>query len=141
VVVGLMIIPIVTSVTRDVMAQCPRDQCEAALALGGSRWGMIKAVLLPFSRSGIVGASLLGFGRALGETIAVAVIISLQYTPNTRVLTRGGGSIAALIATKFSEAHALEIKALAAAGLALFIVTLVVNLAARRIVGRARSAV
>ena len=71
-VVALMIVPIITSVSRDVMAQCPRSQCEAALALGGSRWGMIKEVLLPFGKAGITGAVLLGFGRALGETIAVA---------------------------------------------------------------------
>ena len=71
-----MILPIVTSVSRDVMAQCPREQCEGALALGGSRWGMIRTVLMPFSRSGIVGAVLLGFGRALGETIAISSSLS-----------------------------------------------------------------
>ena len=71
VVVALMTLPIITSVSRDVMAQVPRDQCEGALALGGTRWGMIRDVILPFGRSGIVGAALLGFGRALGETIAV----------------------------------------------------------------------
>ena len=76
VVVGIMIIPIIASVSRDVMAQAPREQCEGALALGGTRWGMIREVILPFGRSGIVGATLLGFGRALGETIAVALVIS-----------------------------------------------------------------
>lgn len=139
VVVGLMIMPIVTSVSRDVMAQCPREQCEGALALGGSRWGMIRAVILPFSRSGMVGATLLGFGRALGETIAIAIMITLTISTNTRVLTAGGGSIAAWIATKFGEAGELERSALVAAGLALFLLTLGVNLAARRIVNRARS--
>ena len=71
-----MISPIVTSVTRDVMAQVPREQCEGALALGGTRWGMIRDVILPFARGGIVGGALLGFGRALGETIAIAIVIT-----------------------------------------------------------------
>jgi phosphate transport system permease protein len=140
VVVGLMILPVVTSVTRDVMSQCPREQCEGALALGGSRWGMIRSVLLPFSRSGMVGAILLGFGRALGETIAVAILVAFQIEANTRVLTTGGGSISELIAVKFGEAKPLEMSALIAAGFALFLVTLVVNLGARTIVRRARSA-
>ena len=140
IVVGIMILPIVTSVSREVMSQCPRDQCEAALGLGGTRWGMIRTVILPFSRSGMVGAVLLGFGRALGETIAVTIIVSLETQPNTRVLTSGGGSVAQLIATKFGEASPLEVSALVGAGAALFLLTLVVNLAARRIVSRARSA-
>src|SRR4029079_9496597 len=75
-VVGFMITPIITSVTRDVMAQVPREQCEGALALGGTRWGMIRDVILPFARGGIVGGALLGFGRALGETIAIAIVIA-----------------------------------------------------------------
>src|SRR4029077_6899143 len=78
VVVAIMTLPIGTSGSRDVMAQCPRGQCEAALALGGRRWGRIRTVPLPFARNGSVGASLLSFGRALGETIAVALIISPQ---------------------------------------------------------------
>jgi phosphate transport system permease protein len=135
-VVGLMILPIITSVSRDVMAQVPRDQCEGALALGGTRWGMIRTVILPFGRSGIIGAALLGFGRALGETIAVALIISLVFKANFHVLERGAGSIAALIATRFGEAGALERSALVAAGLALFLLTFGVNLIARRIVSR-----
>lgn len=140
VVVGLMILPIVTSITRDVMAQCPREQCEAALGLGGTRAGMIRSVLLPFSRSGMVGAILLGFGRALGETVAILIIVSLQVKPSIQVLQVGGGSIAAWIASRFGEAGEVEISALIAAGLALFVLTLAVNLAARRIVNRARLA-
>jgi phosphate transport system permease protein len=136
VVVGIMILPIITSVSRDVMAQVPRDQCEGALALGGTRWGMIREVILPYGRNGIVGAGLLGFGRALGETIAVAYIISLVFEANTHVLERGGGSIAALIAIRFGEAGSLERSALIAAGLALFLLTLLVSLVARRIVAR-----
>ncbi len=73
-VLSIMILPIITSVSRDVMAQVPREQCEGALALGGTRWGMIRSVILPFGRNGIIGAILLGFGRALGETIALAPI-------------------------------------------------------------------
>jgi phosphate transport system permease protein len=138
-VVAIMILPIITSVSRDVMAQCPREQCEGALALGGTRWGMIRDVILPFGRSGIVGAALLGFGRALGETIAVALIISITFKANFRILERGAGSIAALIATKFGEAGSLERSGLIAAGLALFLLTLGVNVIARRIVGRAEA--
>ena len=140
IVVGFMILPIMTSVCRDVMSQAPREQCEGALALGGTRWGMIRSVIVPFSRSGIVGAALLGFGRALGETIGITIIVSLVYKPNYRILTQGGGSIAQLIATRFPEAQGLESSALVAAGLVLFLVTLVVNLIARRIVSKARSA-
>jgi phosphate transport system permease protein len=136
VVVGFMILPIICSVSRDVMAQVPREQCEGALALGGTRWGMIREVILPYGRNGIVGAALLGFGRALGETIAVALIIALVFDANTHILERGAGSIAALIAIKFSEAGSLERSGLIAAGLALFILTLIVSLIARRIVAR-----
>jgi phosphate transport system permease protein len=136
VVVGIMIMPIIISVSRDVMAQVPREQCEGALALGGTRWGMIRDVVLPFGRSGIVGATLLGFGRALGETIAVALIIVLSFRANFHVLQSGAGSIAALIATRFGEASNLERSGLIAAGLALFLLTLAVNMLARRIVSR-----
>jgi phosphate transport system permease protein len=135
-VVGIMIVPIVASVSRDVMAQAPREQCEGALALGGTRWGMIREVILPFGRSGIVGAALLGFGRALGETIAVALLISPVIVLNGHVLTPGAGSIAGYIAIHFGEANALERSGLVAAGLALFMMTLVVNLVARMVVRR-----
>jgi phosphate transport system permease protein len=136
VVIGIMVIPIITSVSRDVMAQAPREQCEGALALGGTRWGMIRTVILPFGRSGIIGATLLGFGRALGETITAAILLSVVFKVNWHVLLIGGGSVPALIATKFGEASELERSALVASGLALFILTLGVNLAARRVVDR-----
>ena len=139
-VVALMIVPIITSVSRDVMAQCPRTQCEAALALGGSRWGMIREVLLPFGKGGITGAVLLGFGRALGETIAITLVIAFVVEANPNILESGGGSIASLIAIKFPEAQEIEISALIAAGLALFAMTLLVNLAARAIVRRTQIA-
>lgn len=136
VVVGIMILPIITSVSRDVMAQVPREQCEGALALGGTRWGMIREVILPYGRNGIAGAALLGFGRALGETIAVALIVAPVFKANTHILERGAGSIAAMIAVRFGEAGSLERSGLIAAGLALFLLTLVVSLVARRIVAR-----
>jgi phosphate transport system permease protein len=137
IVVGIMILPIITSISRDVMAQVPREQCEGALALGGTRWGMIRAVILPFARSGIVGATLLGFARALGETIAVGLIITLVYKANIHVLTAGAGSVPALIVNKFGEATSLERSALVAAGLGLFLVTMAISLASRRILSRA----
>jgi phosphate transport system permease protein len=137
-VVAIMITPIITSVSRDVMAQVPREQCEGALALGGTRWGMIREVILPFARGGIVGAALLGFGRALGETIAVALLINPQVTVNTHVLTSGASSVAAHIAIHFGEANSLERSGLIAAGLALFLLTFAVNLGARAIVGRSK---
>jgi phosphate transport system permease protein len=136
VVVALMITPIITSVSRDVMAQVPREQCEGALALGGTRWGMIRDVVLPYARGGIVGSALLGFGRALGETIAVALLIVPQVQVNTHVLKGGASSIAAWIAIHFGEANSLERSGLVGAGLALFLLTLVVNLVARVIVRR-----
>jgi phosphate transport system permease protein len=136
VVVSIMILPIITSVTRDVMAQVPREQCEGALALGGTRWGMIREVILPFARGGIVGASLLGFGRALGETIAIALLISPLINSNPHILKTGASSVAAHIAIHFGEATPLERSGLVAAGLGLFLLTLFVNLAARLLVVR-----
>lgn len=136
IVVGLMVLPIVASVTREVLAQAPRGVCEAALALGSSRWGMIRSVILPFGRSGIVGAAMLGLGRALGETIAIALILSFNFKIQTELLAPGGGSVAGLIANNFGEAGEAQRHALVAAGLALFVITLIVNTAARIIVNR-----
>jgi phosphate transport system permease protein len=134
VVVALMILPIITSVTRDVMAQVPREQCEGALALGGTRWGMIRSVILPFARPGIIGAAILGFGRALGETIAIALIITPVIAANPHILEGGASSVAAQIVIHFGEATPLERSGLMAAGLALFLVTFAVSLGARFIV-------
>jgi phosphate transport system permease protein len=136
VVVAVMILPIVTSVSRDVMAQVPREQCEGALALGGTRWGMIRSVILPFARSGIVGAAILGFGRALGETIAVAIVISPIVGVNTHILQGGASSIASHIAVHFGEATPIERSGLIAAGLALFLLTFFVSFLARYVVAR-----
>jgi phosphate transport system permease protein len=136
IVVGLMVLPIVASVTREVLSQAPRVVCEAALALGSSRWGMIRSVILPFGRSGIVGAAMLGLGRALGETIAIALILSFDFRLHTEILSPGGGSVAGLIANNFGEAGEVQRHALVAAGLALFVITLIVNTGARIIVNR-----
>ena len=138
VVLALMIIPIITSVARAVMSETPRVFCEAALALGGTKAGMVKEVILPFSKSGLVGASMLGLGRALGETIAVALILSNDFRVPTNILSPGGASIAGTIALKFGEASVNGRSALIGAGLVLFTVTLLVNVVARSVVGRTR---
>lgn len=139
VVVSLMILPIITSVVREVFAQAPTGEKEAALALGSTRWAMIRTVVLPFGRGGVVAGTMLGLGRALGETVAVAVIISPTFEISPHVLQTGANSIAALIALRFGDANALGLSALMAAGVALFVMTLVVNLAASFVVARSRS--
>lgn len=139
VVLGIMILPIITAVTREVFSQVPRGTCEAALALGGTRWGMIRQVILPFGRSGISGGAMLGLGRALGETIAITLLLGITLAPNGRILQSNGGSIAAHIVLAFGEANDLQRSALIAAGLVLFGLTLVVNLVARSIVNRQKT--
>jgi phosphate transport system permease protein len=139
VVVALMIVPICTAVMREVFSQAPPGEKEGALALGGTRWGMVRTVVLPFGRGGIVGGSMLGLGRALGETIAVSLIISPIFVRSFHVLDGGGNSISALIALRFSESNPFGISALMAAGLVLFVLTLVVNAIASIIVSRSRS--
>ncbi len=136
VVVGLMVLPIVCSISREVMGRVPRELCEAALALGGTRWGMIKSVVLPFGRSGVTSSFLLGFGRALGETIAVFYVIQLSIKVNWNVLEAGGGSIASLIVIKFPEATPLERSGLVSAGLALLVLTFSIGLLSRSIANR-----
>jgi phosphate transport system permease protein len=139
VVVSLMIIPIVASISREVFSQTPQGEREAAYALGSTRWGMIRAVVLPYSRGGVIGAIMLGFGRAMGETVVVAIIISQVFIITTHPLHSGGNSIAALIAQDASESSPGMISALLAAGLVLFVVTLIVNSIAAVIVSRSRS--
>jgi phosphate transport system permease protein len=126
-VVAPMVIPIVAAISREVMSQTPAEQKEAALALGGTRWGMITTVVLPFSRSGITSATLLGFGRAFSETIAVSLIVGGETPLHLHILAPGGGSIAALIVEDFTSAAKTERSALILAGLTLFTVTLVIN--------------
>jgi phosphate transport system permease protein len=138
-VVSLMIIPIVTSISREVFSQAPTGEREAAYALGSTRWGMIRTVVLPYGRGGVIGAVMLGFGRAMGETIVVATIVSQKFIIAWQVLQSGGNSIAALIAQDATESSAQEVNALIAAGLVLFLVTLIVNALAGVIVSRSRS--
>jgi phosphate transport system permease protein len=140
VVLAIMVVPICASVMREVFSQTPPSEKEAALALGSSRWGMIRTVVLPFGRGGIIGGTMLGMGRALGETIAVALIVSPTFIISPHILESGANSIAALIADQFAEASTAHgIPALLAAGLALFVLTLVVNFLASIIVNRSRS--
>jgi phosphate transport system permease protein len=139
VVVSLMVVPICTSVIREVFSQVPPGEKEGALALGGTRWGMIRAVVLPFGRGGIIGGSMLGLGRALGETIAILLIISPILQIRLNVIEAGSNSIAAHIANLFGESAGIGLSALMGAGLVLFIVTLLVNTAAAAIVARSRS--
>jgi phosphate transport system permease protein len=136
IVVGIMILPIITSISREVMSQTPREQCEAALALGGTRWGMVTDVVLPFSRNGIIGGAMLGLGRALGETIAVSMILSADNHVTSHILQPGGGTVASLIVREFLGSSQLEQSALFVAGLTLFVITLTINLGARAIVAR-----
>lgn len=140
VVVSLMVTPILTSIMREVFSQTPPGEKEAALALGSSRWGMIRTVVLPFGRGGIVGGTMLGLGRALGETIAVALVISPSTLISIFILQTGANSVAATIALTFGESsQQYGIPALMAAGVALFATTLVVNFLASLIVARSRS--
>lgn len=135
---ALMITPIVTSVAREVYGQAPRDLVDASYALGGTRWGAIRNVVLPFGRSGLVGGAMLGLGRALGETVAVYLTLNLVFDINFRILGSAGGNVASLIATKFGEATEYELKGLMAAGLVLFLVTLLVNFMATIVVNRSK---
>ncbi|MEU9778354.1 MULTISPECIES: phosphate ABC transporter permease subunit PstC [unclassified Streptomyces] len=133
---AIMILPIVTSVSREVFLQVPRMNEEAALALGATRWEVIRMSVLPFGRSGVISASMLGLGRALGETMAVATVLSPSFVISLHLLNPGGGTFAQNIAAKFDEADQLGRDALIASGLVLFILTLLVNGAARLIIAR-----
>ncbi|MFG2723158.1 phosphate ABC transporter permease subunit PstC [Streptomyces sp. NPDC048416] len=133
---AIMILPIVTSVSREVFLQVPRMNEEAALALGATRWEVIRLSVLPFGRSGVISAAMLGLGRALGETMAVATVLSPSYVISLHLLNPGGGTFAQNIAAKFDEANELGRDALIASGLVLFLLTLLVNGAARLIIAR-----
>ena len=133
-VLAIMIIPIVTSISREIFAQTPLDRIQAAYALGATKWSMIKAVVFPYGRGGVVGGAMLGLGRALGETVAVYTVLNLMYDIRIEILLSAGGSVASMIVNKFGEADAPELRALMAAGFVLFIVTLVVNFIANYII-------
>lgn len=139
IVVALMVAPITSSIMREVFTQAPIGEREGALALGATKWGMIASVVLPFGRGGIIGGTMLGLGRALGETIAVFLIISPVFVIQPRILEKGANTISALIALRYNEASLFEISALMAAGLALFVITLIVNFLASSIIARSRS--
>jgi phosphate transport system permease protein len=139
VVVALMVIPIQCTVMRETFSQAPIGEREGAFALGSTRWGMIRSVVLPFGRGGIIGGTMLGLGRALGETIVVYIIISPVFNINTHILQPGGNSVSSLIALLNSEASTFGISALMAAGLSLFVLTLIINFSASAIVARSRS--
>jgi phosphate transport system permease protein len=132
VVLGIMILPIITAVTREVFAQTPRTQIEGALALGATRWEMLRTTVLPFGRSGYVAASMLGLGRALGETVAVLIILRAASRPAGLSLFDGGYTFASKIASAAAEfSEPLPTGAYIAAGLVLFLLTMVVNAVAR----------
>ena len=138
-VVGIMIVPIIASICREVFSLAPAGEREAALALGASRWQMIRTVVLPFGRGGIIGAVMLGLGRALEETIAVSIILGGAFTLSAHILQHGGTTISQLIAVNFGSGGKLGLQDLLFCGFVLFVLTLVVNLAASAIVNRSRS--
>jgi phosphate transport system permease protein len=138
-VLAVMILPIITAVTREVFLQTPKLHEEAALALGATRWEMIRLAVLPFGRSGIISGAMLGLGRALGETMAVAIVLSVSGGITFNLISNGNPStIAANIALQFPEASGLAVNVLIASGLVLFLITLAVNSIARYIVNRRR---
>lgn len=137
VVLAVMILPIITAVSREVFLQTPKLHEEAALALGATRWEMIRTAVLPFGQSGVISAAMLGLGRALGETMAVLMILSPGFLYSFNILQAAQQqTIAAYIALDFPEASGLGVNALIATGLALFVITLAVNMAARAVVAR-----
>jgi phosphate transport system permease protein len=136
---AVMILPIITAVAREVFLQTPKLHEEAALALGATRWEMIKMAVLPFGRSGIISGAMLGLGRALGETMAVAIILSVSGAVTFNLISSGNPStIAANIALQFPESTGIEVSTLIASGLVLFLITLAVNSVARFIINRRR---
>jgi phosphate transport system permease protein len=137
VVLAVMILPIITAVARSVFVQTPRRLQEAAMALGATRWEMIRMTVLPFGKSAMISASMLGLGRALGETMAVAIVLSVSGDVTFNLISSANPStIAAHIALDFPESSGLDVNALIAAGLVLFAVTLVINMAARAVINR-----
>jgi phosphate transport system permease protein len=137
--VGLMMVPIVASIAREVFSLAPPGEREGALALGATKSQMIRAVVLPFGRGGLIGAAMLGLGRALGETIAVAVILGLTFVVSPHILEHGGTTVASFIAIEFGTGGKLGVSDLLMSGFVLFGFTLVVNLIASAVVNRSRS--
>jgi phosphate transport system permease protein len=140
IVLAVMVLPIITAICREIFLQTPVLYEEASLALGATRWEMISMAVLPFGRAGIISAAMLGLGRALGETMAVAMVLS----PNPQVIfqlltSQNSNTIAANIALNFPEAHGVGVNILLATGLMLFIITLIVNMIARVIINRRKA--
>ncbi|MCW2800162.1 MAG: pstC [Aeromicrobium sp.] len=138
IVLAVMILPIMTAICREIFLQTPRLHEEAALALGATKWEMARLAIFPYARSGIVSAAMLGLGRALGETLAVAMVLSVTAGEVTANLigSSNPSTIAANIALNFKESTGLSVNALIASGLVLFIITFLVNFAARALVER-----
>jgi phosphate transport system permease protein len=137
VILAIMILPIIAAISREVLKQVDPAHKEAALALGATKFEMVRTAMLPPSRSGIVAGIMLGLGRALGETIAVALVLGTSFIVQPHILQPGGTTIAANIALSFGEAGSFGLPALIASGLVLFFITLVVNLIARAVIYRA----
>jgi phosphate transport system permease protein len=135
-VLAALVVPITTSVAREVYSRTPRDLVDTCYALGGTKWGAIRTVVMPYGRSGVIAGAMLGLGRALGETVAIYLMLNLVFSYSYRILDSAGGNVASMIALKFGEATTKEISALIAAGLVLFIITLIVNMIASSIVQR-----
>lgn len=139
IVLAVMVLPIITSLAREIFLQTPKLHEEAALALGATRWEMIRMTVFPFARAGLISAVMLGLGRALGETMAVALVLS-SGALTASLISSGNQTIAAEIALNFPEAYGLRMHELIAAGLVLFVITLIVNMIARYIIGRHKNA-
>ena len=137
-VLAIMVLPITTSLSREVFQQTPGMNEEAALALGATKWEMIRTAVLPYGKPGVIAAVMLGLGRALGETIALALTLGIAFNISFNLIQNGGNTIAANIANTFGEANDTGRGALIASGLVLFAITLVVNMAARAIIYRRR---
>ncbi|GAA1220838.1 phosphate ABC transporter permease subunit PstC [Prauserella alba] len=137
IVLAVMVLPIITAVVREAFTQTPKLHEEAALAIGSTRWEMIRMAALPFARSSIIGASMLGLGRALGETMAVAMVLSASGGVSFNLISsENPPTIAANIALQFPESSGIAINTLIASGLVLFAITLVVNMIARAVINR-----
>lgn len=140
IVLAVMIIPIITALSREIFFQTPVLHEEAALALGATRWEMIQIAVLPFARPGIISAAMLGLGRALGETMVVAMVLSPAVVINFILVgSTNPNTIAGNIALNFPESHGVAVNALIATGLVLFVITLVINSIARSIVNRRKA--
>jgi len=139
IILAIMVVPFITAVSREVLLAVPNSQREAALALGATRWEMIRLAVLPFGRSGVISGAMLGLGRALGETMAVAIVLSVSGGVTLNLISSTNPStIAANIALQFPESSGVAVSVLIASGLVLFAITLLVNALARYIVNRRR---